>query len=162
MKYLFLCIGLLIGLTVNGLSAAEESPSVVKRGEQTVVVNTTFKASTLTGMAVKNMKDEKMGSIADLVIDAPSGRIRYAALSVGGFLGIGDKLFAVPWKSMVLKHEASGAYFVLDVSKERLQKAPGFSKDHWPDFGDPKFGNQIDKFYGVTDDKSASTKPTVK
>jgi len=135
---------------------------VSKPGEQPARVATAFKASTLMGMEVKNTKDEKVGTISELVVDAPSGRIRYAALSVGGFLGIGDKLFAVPWKSLVLSHQSNGAFFVLDVNKERLRNAPGFSKDHWPDVGDPKFGNEIDKFYGVSHDETAAMKPRVK
>ena len=158
MRYFLLCTGLLVGIVTSSLVGAEQNPVVVKRGEQPAVVNTAFKASTLMGMAVKNLRDEKVGSVADFVVDTPSGHIRYAAVSVGGFLGIGDKLFAVPWKSMVLKHDSTGAFFVLDVTKERMKNAPGFEKNHWPDFGDPKFGTEIDKFYGVTHEETASTK----
>jgi len=147
-------LGLAVVLSA-GLLWADEKKLHTKAGEQPVVASTTYKASTLTGMAVKNSKDEKVGTINELVIDTPTGEIKYAALSVGGFLGIGDRLFAVPWSSMSLKHDAKGAFFVLDVDKEKLRNAPGFDKDHWPDVGNPKFGSEIDKYYGV-DSKTAS------
>jgi len=138
------------------LWAADEKKLDTKPNEQTVVAATAYRASKLTGMNVKNSKDEKVGTINDLVIDTPSGKIKYAALSVGGFLGIGDKLFAVPWQSMTLKHDDKGAFFVLDVDKEKLRNAPGFDSNHWPDVANPKFGSEIDKYYGVDHSSSSA------
>jgi sporulation protein YlmC with PRC-barrel domain len=159
MKYLSFLAALLVGLAASTAVSEDQKAVLTKDGEQTTVVATTFKASKLIGMDVKNIKNEKVGSINELVVDAPSGQVRYAALSVGGFLGIGNKLFAVPWKSMVLKHESSGPFFVLDVSKEKLRNAPGFDEKNWPDFGDRKFGTEIDKYYGVDSEKTASVEP---
>jgi len=158
MKFMKLlpCLSLMLFMSAGSLLAADEKKLDAKPGEQTVTATTTYKASTIMGMAVKNLHDEKVGSINELVIDTPSGEIKYAALSVGGFLGIGDKLFAVPWKSMSLKHDAKGPFFVLDVDKDKLRNAPGFDKDHWPDVADPKFGHEIDKYYGSSNTKTAS------
>lgn len=103
-------------------------------------------ASTLTGEVVKNRKGEKLGHIKDFMIDLRTGRIAYCVLSFGGFLGLGDKLFAVPWNAMVLDTEDHA--FFLDVDKERLKKAPGFDKNDWPDMTDRVWGQTIYAFYG--------------
>ncbi len=68
------------------------------------------------------------------MIDMQSGRISYAVLSFGGFLGMGDRLFAVPWQA--LKLDTENKRFTLNVSKEQLKNAPGFDKDHWPTMAD--------------------------
>jgi sporulation protein YlmC with PRC-barrel domain len=105
------------------------------------------RASTVIGMAVKNQSGDELGKIDDLVLDMNSGKVRYAALSFGGFLGLGDKLFAVPMEALKLSATGDSAHFVLDVDKERLKNAPGFDKDMWPDFGNPEWGAGVDKFY---------------
>ena len=92
-------------------------------------------ASTLTGDRVVNQINEDLGKIEDLMIDTVNGRIAYAVLSFGGFLGMGDKLFAVPWGALALDQE--NKCFVLNVSKEALKEAPGFDKGNWPDMANP-------------------------
>ena len=74
----------------------------------------------------------------------PSGRIAYAVLSSGGFLGIGDKLLAIPWRPLTL--DADNACFVLDVSKERLE-APGFDNNHWPSMADESWARELHTYY---------------
>src|ERR1051326_6207490 len=103
-------------------------------------------ASTLTGNKVVNVQNEDLGTIEDLMIDIESGRIAYAVLSFGGFLGLGDKLFAIPWST--LKLDTAEQSFVLNVSKELLEEAPGFDKRNWPDMSDPAWGAQIYTYYG--------------
>jgi sporulation protein YlmC with PRC-barrel domain len=103
-------------------------------------------ASVLTGNKVVNPRREDLGTIEDLMIDIESGRIAYAVLSFGGFLGLGDKLFAIPWSA--LKVEAAEKRFVLNISKDLLEQAPGFDKDNWPDMSDPAWGVQIYTYYG--------------
>jgi sporulation protein YlmC with PRC-barrel domain len=115
---------------------------------KTVVVDKTYRVETLKGMKVKNPEGEDLGKIQDLVIDMESHKLRYAALSHGGFLGIGDKLFAVPIESLRLKHDGEDSYFVVDVDKETLKTAPGFAKDAWPDFANPTWMASMDKHYG--------------
>jgi sporulation protein YlmC with PRC-barrel domain len=87
-------------------------------------------SSTLKGDKVINAAGEDLGKIEELMIDLRDGRLAFAVLSFGGFLGMGDKLFAIPWQALRLKlHEHA---FVLDVPKETLEKAEGFDKDNWP------------------------------
>ena len=107
---------------------------------------TAFTASKLIGDPVVNPRGENLGKIEDLVIDPKNSRIDYAVLSFGGFLGMGDKLFAVPLEAMKLSPEERR--FILDVDKERLKNAPGFDKDHWPDTSDRAFGTKVYSYYG--------------
>jgi sporulation protein YlmC with PRC-barrel domain len=84
----------------------------------------------MIGDDVKNPAGEDLGKIEEIMIDVNSGRVAYAVLSFGGFLGIGDKLFAVPWGAITL--DTVDEVFVLDVDEETLENAPGFDKDNWP------------------------------
>lgn len=102
-------------------------------------------ASTLSGDAIKNPQGESLGDLKDIMIDTESGKVAYAVLSFGGILGMGDKLFAVPWESLVVDGE--NKHLVLNVSKERLKAAPGFDKDHWPNFAEPGFADQVRTYY---------------
>ena len=87
-------------------------------------------ASTIKGDKVVNTAGEDLGKIEELMIDLQDGRIAYAVLSFGGFLGMGNKLFAIPWNALTLRvHEHA---FLLDIPKETLEKAEGFDKDNWP------------------------------
>lgn len=103
-------------------------------------------ADTLEGDSVLNPTGEKLGEIKDIMIDVRSGQVAYAVLSRGGVLGIGDKLFAIPWGALTL--DANRKCFILDVSEERLDKAPGFDKDHWPSMADSAWASQIHTYYG--------------
>jgi sporulation protein YlmC with PRC-barrel domain len=110
--------------------------------------------SDVSGLAVYNSSNERLGKIEDLVIDTKAGTIRYAVLSFGGLLGIGDKYFAIPWQSVsfVPKGQTSAgtmkeAYCVVDVDKDSLKSAPGFDKDHWPDVADANWQQKIDEYY---------------
>lgn len=106
----------------------------------------TLSSSSLTGDSVRNNDGDDLGNIKDIMIDVPTGRVAYAVLDMGGFLGLGNKLFAVPWQSLVLDEEAHE--FVLDVDKETLENAPGFDQDNWPDFSDPTWGATVYAHYG--------------
>ncbi len=105
-------------------------------------------ASTLVGDPVYNTAGEKLGSLEELMVDLAAGRIAYAVLSFGGILGIGDKLFAIPWSA--IRVDTDNKRILFDVPKERLEKAPGFDKSNWPDFADEQWGAEIHGFYGQT------------
>ena len=81
------------------------------------------------------------------MLDMRSGNVGYAVLSFGGFLGVGEKLFAVPWNA--LKLDTEHKRFVLKVPKDQLKDAPGFDKDHWPDMADPSWVKGIHSYYGT-------------
>ena len=104
-------------------------------------------AASLTGDDVVNAAGENLGKIEAIMLDVTSGRIAYAVLSFGGFLGMGGKLFAIPWSALVL--DARHKRFVFDVSKERLEAAPGFDKDHWPSMADRAWATSVHDYYEV-------------
>jgi hypothetical protein len=103
-------------------------------------------AGTMIGDPVRNATGDDLGEIKELMIDTDTGHIAYAVLSFGGFLGIGDKLFAVPWDALGLSTEEKK--FILNVPKEKLEKAPGFDKNNWPDMSNREWGGSIYKYYG--------------
>jgi uncharacterized protein YrrD len=84
----------------------------------------------MIGDSVRNETGEDLGKLEELMLDLNSGRIAYAVLSFGGVLGLGDKLFAIPWEAFRLDPE--NEEFILSVDKEMLKDAPGFDKDDWP------------------------------
>lgn len=90
-----------------------------------------LKASDLIGMNVLGTDGKKLGDIKDLVIDPEEGGVEYAVLEFGGFSGIGDKYFAVPWEALQL--DQTNKKLSLDVHKNDLKSAPGFDKNNWPD-----------------------------
>jgi len=104
-------------------------------------------ADTLEGDRVVNQEGDDLGSIQDIMIDVQRGSVAYAVMSCGGILGIGDKLFAVPWNALTL--DADRKCFVLDATKESFEHAPGFDKDHWPSMADQQWAGEVHDFYGV-------------
>ena len=103
---------------------------------------------------MRNSAGDKIGAIEDLVV-TQDGRIAYAALGFGGFVGIGEKLFAVPFKDLQIERDAKNNehYLMLNVTKEELKNAPGFDKSHWPDFADPNFTQKLDNYHWNTHNK---------
>ena len=104
-------------------------------------------ADTLMGNDVYNSDGEDLGDIKELMIDMQSGEVAYAVLSFGGVLGMGDKLFAVPWAA--LKLDTVNKRFTLNVPKERLKEAAGFDKDQWPMMADETWARGVHQFYGT-------------
>ncbi len=102
-------------------------------------------AGTLEGNDVYNSADEMLGTIQDIMLDVPHGRIAYAVLSRGGVLGIGDKLYAIPWSALTL--DTDRKCFVLEVSSERLKQDKGFDKDNWPSMADESWARQTYAYY---------------
>ena len=115
---------------------------VTGTGDQTRVLT----ARSIMGDDVVNTAGEHVGDIKDLMIDVKMGSIAYAVLDFGGFLGIGGKYFAVPWQSFTVDED--NKRLVLTISKERLEKSPGFDKDHWPMSSDAQFYTSINEYYG--------------
>ena len=103
-----------------------------------------FKMKELVGSNVRNLQGEELGEIEDIVVDVESGRILYAIMDFGGFLGIGEKSFPVPWDS--LAPLPSEGVFYLNITKDRLNKAPSYDKDKMPDMASAEWGN-VGEFY---------------
>jgi len=106
-------------------------------------------AGSLTGNRVRNPAGEDLGKIEELMIDLPSGRLAYAVISFGGFLGIGGKLFAVPWQAVTWNERRQE--FVMHVDRRDLESAPGFDPSRWPDMADPSWSSRVDEFYARRD-----------
>ena len=106
-----------------------------------------IRGNTFIGADVENPQGQNLGDIKDIVIDRTSGRIAYAVVSFGGFLGMGEKLFAVPWGAFSQK--ADKDTFVLDVDKERLKNAPGFDAHNWPQMASREWVTSLYSYYNV-------------
>jgi sporulation protein YlmC with PRC-barrel domain len=148
-KRLFIAFISVVVLFAGGSLSAQEKESSV--GESYAAKDTentginAFRVQNIIGSRVMDLEGEDIGSIDSLVIDIDTGSVLYAVLEFGGFLAFGDKLFAVPWQSLAaLPLEGT---FILDQSKAKLKKAPGFDKHNWPDIGDSTWGAGIFAFY---------------
>lgn len=95
---------------------------------------------------VINDAGEELGKIEEFVMDVDNGRIAYAVLSFGGFLGVGEKWFAIPWQALKPSHD--GKKFILNTDKETLKRASGFTKGDWPKYGDVEWASGIHTYYG--------------
>jgi sporulation protein YlmC with PRC-barrel domain len=108
----------------------------------------TLGASTLKHDKVVNLAGQELGAVEELMIDVTTGRVAYVVLAYGGFLGVGTKLFAIPW-SVITVDEAKRR-FVINVNRDSLENMPGFDKDHWPDLGDLDYATGVYRQWGAT------------
>lgn len=127
--------GMLVGMLVLALGSPVEA-----RDRSGVL-----KASDLIGTKVQGTDGKNLGNIKDLVINPEDGDIQYAVLDFGGFAGIGDKYFVVPWEALQIDQEHK--HLALDLHKKDLKDAPGFDKNNWPDFSEQQV--VIYEFYEV-------------
>lgn len=104
-------------------------------------------STSIAGTNIENPQGENLGKIEDLMVNTSTGDVDYAVVSFGGFLGIGDKLFAVPLQAF--RTDTEEEKMVLDVPKDRLENAPGFDKDNWPKHGDAKWTQDVRTYYGI-------------
>ena len=106
----------------------------------------TLSAGTLKGDKARNPAGDELGTIEEIMIDLDAGRVAYAVLASGGFLGMGNKYFAIPWDRLSV--DTDNKEIVVDVDAETLQDAPGFDKDNWPDTTDPAWIAGVYSHYG--------------
>jgi sporulation protein YlmC with PRC-barrel domain len=147
MIILLAIVGLFLGTT--GFTQDKKGPEVGATGDKTTEnqrINTVM-VEKILGSKVLNLKGETLGKIENLVVDIDSGRIVYALLESGGFLGVGDKLFPVPWEAFAAL--PSEGIFFLNQSKEQIEKAPAFDKKNLPDMTDTHWGEGIYKHYSI-------------
>lgn len=103
------------------------------------------KASGILGMEVRNSNNEKLGEIKDLVMDLNSGKVSYSVLAVGGFLGIGEKLLAIPPSALSVAPDHS--HLILNADRAKIEAAPGFAATSWPSVHNP----DINKYWGTSE-----------
>jgi sporulation protein YlmC with PRC-barrel domain len=152
--------GTLLALAMAFSSSARADQPDSKKAGANVKVEKVFRASTIKGMGVYNLAGDRVGTVDDLVIDVEKGQVVYAALSVGGFLGVGDKLFAIPWREFTLEMGEDGKFFRVDITKEKLKAAKGFDKDAWPNVADPQWREEIESQYKERNATTTKTKTT--
>lgn len=104
-------------------------------------------AHMLHGTAIVNAQGYPLGRIEHIVLDVQRGRVAYAVLSFGGFLGLGEKYFAVPWNALTL--DADRRRFIVNVDRGVLESAPGFDRQHWPTMADPRWAAHLHEYYGT-------------
>jgi hypothetical protein len=108
---------------------------------------TLISADKVEGTSVMNTAGEKLGSIEDIMIDKRSGRVAYAVMSFGGFLGIGDKHHPLPWG--ILKYDTNLNGYVVNLDKRTLEKAPTYGSDETVDLADEAYGRKVHDYYKV-------------
>ncbi len=107
--------------------------------------NSPVKSSSIIGSNVVNPQHESLGDVKEMVIDPRTGKVAYAVVSFGGFLGMGEKLFAIPFSAFA--YNPTQNEYVLDVDKAKLKAAPGFDSDHWPVMADEKWNRETSSYY---------------
>ncbi len=105
-------------------------------------------ADTLIGDHVHNLKNEHLGTVKEIMLDMQTGHIAYVVMAHGGVLGIGEKLFAVPFEALTL--DTANHRMTLNIEKERIEQAPGFDKNHWPDMANQTWATELHNFYGTS------------
>jgi len=105
-------------------------------------------ASQVTGTNVYNRAGEKLGDVYDVMVDKQSGKVEYAIMSFGGFLGIGDTYHPLPWKALNYSPREGG--FVVDIDKQRLEGAPSYAASDTSVWDDPAYGRRVNDYYGGT------------
>ncbi|WP_112175349.1 PRC-barrel domain-containing protein [Paraburkholderia unamae] len=114
-------------------------------------------SATLDGNKVMSSDGEHVGKISDIMLDVRGGRVAYAVLSEGGFLGMGNTLHAIPWNALTL--DTAEKCFRVDITAQRIKDDPGFDKDHWPAMADTAWGTQMHDYYGRRPYWLSSTDP---
>lgn len=142
------CLAVLTAGAALAQSAKPTATDVGGRTDDFAMAKRTQKATDLMSKKIINASNENLGTLEDIVIDASSGRILYGVLSFGGFMGMGDKLFAIPWESLELPPDAKS--LVLNVSRDRLKNAEGFDKSQWPNFANEQWATNTYKYYERT------------
>ncbi len=137
----------LLGMPLAFSTAAAEGDKAVEQSSAAAKAFRLMRASQLIGKNVENSQGENLGEIKDLVIDVNNERVFYAILEFGGFLGLGEKLFAYPVRAFN-QTSADTDKLVLNVDKDKLKAAPGFARDSWPDW--LAYGKQVDNYHGET------------
>jgi hypothetical protein len=105
-------------------------------------------ATKVNGTHVYNRQGDSIGSIYDLMINKRNGRVDYAIMSFGGFLGLGEHYHPLPWHLLTYDPRQGG--YVVDVDRDRLEGGPSFATSSSPDWSDGVYGHQVDEYYGVT------------
>lgn len=123
----------------------------VARSADPAAMRRSMRASELMGKDLHSPSNDEVGEIKELVIDVRGARFPYVVISSGGFLGLGDKLHAIPWEAIQVKPDAAGKdkdKLVVGLAKDRVLKAPEFKKDDWARMTDRAWVSELYTYYG--------------
>jgi sporulation protein YlmC with PRC-barrel domain len=151
------------GAVLGQQAAQPQQPRQVQAGQETALPiqlgEHDKRASRLIGMDVRNAQDENLGEVRDLVINAQNGNVEYVALAHGGFLGLGQDLYAYPLERFQAGSDRNR--LTLDVTREQLQQSQGFDNNDWPKVrADRGFWDRITANFGTNRDQPAATGAT--
>ena len=131
-------------------SQSHPSASGRKPDALTAVQGVLLSTETILGSDVKNPQGQDVGDLKQLMLDPHTGRVMYAVVAMGGFLGMGEKTVIVPWNALEVARD--GTSLVLNVSPQMLQQAPSYAKDKEPVYvptSEPRGGGWgVDTPYG--------------
>ncbi len=106
-----------------------------------------IRISKIIGSAIRDQHGAKLGKIKEMLVDPQEpGRILFAVVKPVGALQFSDRYLAIPFA--VLSRDGTESYYVLNMTREELMKAPSFDEDHWPSFADRKWDEVVYRFYG--------------
>ena len=124
---------------------SDAASSVVMTPAQRRAWERNHRMSRVLGTEVRNRSGQKIGDLRDLVVDS-QGKVTLAIVSTGGFLGLNDRLHAVPWEAL---RSASDGTRMLDMERAQLSRVPGFSDNAWPDFGNEQWTRENRRHFGL-------------
>jgi sporulation protein YlmC with PRC-barrel domain len=109
--------------------------------------NRLISSDKVEGTPVYNPKGQRLGKVHHLMIDKYTGQVAYAVMSFGGFLGIGEKYHPLPWKMLTYDTRMGG--YVVDLDRDRIEKAPSYTARDMPDWADRAYTRRIDEYWLV-------------
>jgi sporulation protein YlmC with PRC-barrel domain len=119
-----------------------------------ISVRKIFRVSKVIGMPVKTTEGDKLGEIEDVAVNIETGEVAYVVLSFGGFFGLANKWFAVPWAEFSLVNDERENYFTIETTKDKLKKLPGFDKEDWPDLVNSDWDKLVEEHHRKGGEKS--------
>lgn len=134
----------------TGTSRTGMATGTGARGDDTSLSETRslIAASKVNGTSVYNRQGDSIGSIYDVMIDKRSGKVDYAIMSFGGFLGLGEHYHPLPWH--LLQYDQRQGGYVVDIDRDRLEGGPSYATSASPDWSTGVYGQQVDDYYGVS------------
>lgn len=130
---------------INRTSTSDTGAAIVGDGTGRGPGPNVMAADTLKGHKLFTSDQQEIGKISEIMLDVRTGRIAYAVLSSGGFLGMGEKLHAIPWSALTL--DTDDKCFRLNVTADRVKNAPSFDKEHWPSMTGEQWGSSLHQYY---------------
>ena len=118
----------------------------VVAGRQATSPNALIASDRVEGTPVRRSSGEKIGTVERLMIDKVSGKVAYAVMSFGGFLGVGERYHPLPWR--MLTYDTGLGGYVVDVTREQLEGGPTYGRGETPWTSNPNFGREVYGHYG--------------